>query len=410
MLLLQYAVAVITHLWIPTSSALTAMKIFAPRKTTLALLRTLHLAVPVILLPLSLHAAHLVRIEGTVVNQARQPIENARIALGTKDLQDTTDTEGRFLLRYHNRTRPNASPKARNGAVPSSAPPFKQVSTRLRILDLRGRQLGGFPAARPLLEPIWPGSQHQRAGMVYLRDEKDGSTRSSIRAALGLTQMTQATDASAPALQPAALARSRTTPVALHLVLEGRDSVSTSVKVSNRSRNLAIVLDVLPVEIPAVALAELGRGPRQVGHGRAEYPRKLGRYLGWREAWCSEFVSWVYKVAGYPLTEGEEGGWLHRSSFALKRWFARNSRFVERTDPYWDSADPSPGDYIRYNNNWGGHSGLVRSVSGTTLHTIEGNINNQVVVRTIHNWRDRTDIDGFGLRSSAGPHVRVLSR
>ncbi|MBD3243939.1 MAG: CHAP domain-containing protein [Chitinivibrionales bacterium] len=175
--------------------------------------------------------------------------------------------------------------------------------------------------------------------------------------------------------------------------------------------SLRVALDLEPVEIVSIAEAQLGRGPHQVGRGLECYPYNLGRFLGPGEAWCSEFVSWVYLVAGYPLGDTADGRWIIRSSRGLRRWFQRNARFIKRDDAYWDNADPSPGDYIRYDNRFGGHSGIVSHVSGTTLYTIEGNVNNRVVTRTIKNWRQRGDIDGFGLRSGAGfgAYVRDVS-
>ncbi len=170
---------------------------------------------------------------------------------------------------------------------------------------------------------------------------------------------------------------------------------------------LRVALDLEPVEIVSVAEAELGHGPHQVGRGLESYPFDLGRFLGPGEAWCSEFVSWVYLVAGYPLGDTAAGEWIIRSSRGLRRWFRKYARFVERDDPYWDHADPSPGDYIRYDNALGGHSGIVRGVSGTTLYTIEGNVSNRVVARTIRHWRRRNDIDGFGLRSGVNPGMYV---
>ena len=151
-------------------------------------------------------------------------------------------------------------------------------------------------------------------------------------------------------------------------------------------------------QILSLAVSQAGRGPNDVGKELKQYPYKLGRYLYSGEAWCSEFVSWVYKVAGFPFTGGKEGGWMLKSSTRIKDWFLRNRTFVTRTNRKWWSFQPNPGDYIRYNNASGGHSGIVRHVSGSTLYTVEGNVGNRVVLRTIPNWRNRVDIDGIGQR------------
>ncbi len=169
---------------------------------------------------------------------------------------------------------------------------------------------------------------------------------------------------------------------------------------SSTQQTRAAVADTLSFGERAlsIARAQLGRGPLRVGAELNRYPFDLGRYLRPNEAWCSEFVSWVYLTAGMPLTGGR-GGWMIKNSKGLRHWFQTNAFFVSREDPFWDLAAPSPGDYIRYNNDKGGHSGLVYAVKGPMMRTIEGNVSNRVVIKTLRNWRDRLDIDGIGLRN-----------
>lgn len=152
-------------------------------------------------------------------------------------------------------------------------------------------------------------------------------------------------------------------------------------------------------EIVEVALHEVGRGPELVGKDISFYPFDLGRYLGNNEAWCSEFVSWCYKVAGYLLSGGyAQDGWMLKNSFQLQQWFQEKRDFIERTNPEWFSFQPVAGDYVRYIFENGGHSGIVRYVSGDTLYTVEGNVSNSVKLRNRPNWRLDSDIHGIGLR------------
>ncbi|MBN1670210.1 MAG: CHAP domain-containing protein [Kiritimatiellae bacterium] len=161
--------------------------------------------------------------------------------------------------------------------------------------------------------------------------------------------------------------------------------------------------------IVALAVAENGRYPDEVGQDLDFYPYDIKRYLAKTgtgphdyEAWCSEFVAWAYRAADSPFTGGSEGGWMLKGSYSIRAWFVANSRFVDKSSPDWTTFVPQPGDYVRYDTAGGGHSGIVRYVQGTSLYTVEGNVGNQVRLRAISNWRDPANsIDGIGLRKQA---------
>ncbi len=165
---------------------------------------------------------------------------------------------------------------------------------------------------------------------------------------------------------------------------------------------LTLRADSPAAKILAVATREEGRGPDNVGKDLGRYPYDLGRYLDPGEAWCSEFVSWAYKVAGYPLTGGRQGGWMVESSTSLRKWFQNNSEYVSRGSGSWSTFTPRPGDYIKYNNSGSGHSGIVRYVSGDDLYTVEGNVGNLVKLRRVRDWRGQPNIDGIGRKESSG--------
>ncbi|MGD8780203.1 MAG: PKD domain-containing protein [Ignavibacteria bacterium] len=172
----------------------------------------------------------------------------------------------------------------------------------------------------------------------------------------------------------------------------------------NYSVNDGTIMDFLQVsqygqnswgqEIVDVAMKELGRGPNEVGKDVSYYPYNIDLYLDTDEAWCSEFVSWCYKVGGCPFT----GNWMISGSKSLRSWFRSLRDFVDRSHLEWNTFEPAAGDYIRYENSGGGHSGIVRYVSNDTLYTVEGNVSNSVVLRARANWRNYDNIDGIGLR------------
>jgi MYXO-CTERM domain-containing protein len=154
--------------------------------------------------------------------------------------------------------------------------------------------------------------------------------------------------------------------------------------------------------ILAIAIAEEGKGPEEVGvstgYPLIDYADDL------TGGWCSEFASWAFWRGGCPFSGNNWGNydWMLGGSTQIRQWFIDNSRFVSQTDAEWATFEPQPGDYIRYNTSGGGHSGIVRYVEGTTLYTVEGNVNNIVMLRSLRNYKtDYSDpidgIDGFGV-------------
>src|SRR5690606_4867174 len=109
------------------------------------------------------------------------------------------------------------------------------------------------------------------------------------------------------------------------------------------------------------------------------------------EMWCSDFVSWVYRAAGVPFTGGYEGGWRLNNNFAIRRWFQRRGRWVDRDSEAWPTFEPQAGDYIRMHTRSGhGHSGIVRySTPAGVLYTVEGNVGNRVRLRRYPRFRER---------------------
>lgn len=80
-----------------------------------------------------------------------------------------------------------------------------------------------------------------------------------------------------------------------------------------------------------------------------------------REAWCADFVSWVFSKAGSPLNES----------------YVPSVENQMRKDGRWKKKDPQPGDLVLFDWERDGvpdHMGIVESVnSDGSLNTIEGN-------------------------------------
>lgn len=81
------------------------------------------------------------------------------------------------------------------------------------------------------------------------------------------------------------------------------------------------------------------------------------------EAWCADFVSYIYKEAGYAFTGGEADGWDESNANNIQ-----NMGFTMHSP---DSYTPKPGD-IAYFDYDGGHVEIVAS-GGKTPTFIYGN-------------------------------------
>lgn len=159
------------------------------------------------------------------------------------------------------------------------------------------------------------------------------------------------------------------------------------------------------VPIVRVARAEVGRTLAFVGSERRLAPGPLAPHVPANDLWCSDFVSWVYAVAGAPLSGGDAGGWLVRTNGAMRRWFERRGLFVPREA---SEAGPRPRDYVRIRNATWGHSAIVDHVEGDTLFLVEGNAGGKVRATRYPSWRADARIDGFGIASFTRARRRRL--
>ncbi len=138
----------------------------------------------------------------------------------------------------------------------------------------------------------------------------------------------------------------------------------------------------------AVAQALLARGIVEQPRGSDWSPEIAVFTDGNREPWCADFVSYVLREGGRPLTGGASGGWRIAAAAGVRRWFAAAGRWRAR-----DVAIPAPGDVVSF--AWG-HVGIVERATPDVLVTIEGNSSDALTRRTRVGWRRDTRIEGFG--------------
>lgn len=352
-------------------------------------------------------------LTGTVKNQAGEPVKNLALILVNAGLTETTDSGGRFefnkmISAIENPALHQESSVRLDGSwlLFSVAERAKKVTIELytiqgaKVATILDRQLATGDHRIPISAPATNRVSSSIVLMVLRRGNQ--ITRFQLmnignRYHIAAMKSIVSSNHSESQAKKAA-----TSGIIDTLIIERKDTVEMRMAISTYEDNLTILLDLIPWEVLELAISEKGNGPDQVGKNVDDYPFAISNYLAPNEAWCSEFVSWVYRAAGYPLSGGSEGGWMVRSSVDLRGWFQKNTRFVSHTDPDWTNFEPSPGDYIRYDyQTLGGHSGIVRYAEGSTLYTVEGNVNNMVMLRTIKNYKDfsQTEVDGIGMRS-----------
>ena len=132
--------------------------------------------------------------------------------------------------------------------------------------------------------------------------------------------------------------------------------------------------DIVKVAQQELALGLVGTGPLSNGGPVCKYQGS-----GCPQAWCADFVSWVYKAAGKPFTGGSDGGWrLSLASDVTGYFLSRKSQ------PDIGYGTPSGGDTME--PGWAvsfsgaepgargiGHVGIVTAVHGNSFDDIEGN-------------------------------------
>lgn len=110
------------------------------------------------------------------------------------------------------------------------------------------------------------------------------------------------------------------------------------------------------------------------------------------EAWCADFVSWIMKEAGLPLSNPHSGSWRIPGVYTLQEYYQEQGRF-EAVGDY----TPSVGDVVLYDNtSWAGqHTNVIVAVEGGEAITVGGNEAGKIRVHTL-NYASDSGVVGFG--------------
>ncbi|MFI8565026.1 CHAP domain-containing protein [Rhodococcus sp. NPDC078407] len=113
---------------------------------------------------------------------------------------------------------------------------------------------------------------------------------------------------------------------------------------------------------------------------------------GVEEAWCADFVSWIMKEAGLPLSNPHSGSWRIPGVYTLQEYYQQQGLF-EAVGSY----TPSVGDVVLYDNASfsGQHTNVIVAVEGDEAITVGGNEAGKIRVHTLHFASD-SGVAGFG--------------
>ncbi len=358
-----------------------------------------------------------INITGTVVNQSEFPVSGLSVSLASGVSEDSTDSTGSFELYGETGVE-----NVREKGIKEGRPFFAEKGcivvnpgrVRFDIYSLNGAHVttllskGLRNQKRIMLSDALPEGSASGSYIGRLQHENKGYSFKLIKVARGDVIIS---NLKTSALREVSSTGSiqESTKDTLIIMRDGEEEFR--VPLDTLSAELYVRLDLIPYSVVDIAVYETDRYPDEVGSDMDHYPYALVNYLDKTgdgeheyEAWCSEFVAWAYRAStDYSLGSGNDD-WMVGWSTGLRTWFRENADFIDRESENWDTFVPSPGDYVRYDNEWGGHSGIVRYASGDTLYTAEGNVNNKVYIRAIPDWKNYTAsgdtrIDGIGMRS-----------
>jgi len=140
-----------------------------------------------------------------------------------------------------------------------------------------------------------------------------------------------------------------------------------------------IIASNIPVSdervFPEVETANLSDSQKKVVEiVKTEYslnPKGTKYSGGIEEAWCADFVSWVFNEAGVPLSNPNSGSWRIPGTITLREYYQSVGKFRDARSGY----SPKVGDSMLYDNPspFGQHTNIVIKNEDGIVTTIGGN-------------------------------------
>lgn len=159
-------------------------------------------------------------------------------------------------------------------------------------------------------------------------------------------------------------------------------NVTTGTSSGSKKSNATTASTSNALDIVGVAISQIGT--KESNNGHMKYINWYGGF-GSGTPWCAIFVSWCANQADVSTSVIPKF-----SSCAVGRsWFESKGLFK-----YKGSYTPQRGDIIFFLSNGASHTGIVEKVSGSKVHTVEGNTSDSVARRSYDLTNSR--ITGYG--------------
>nr|WP_051152681.1 CHAP domain-containing protein [Nocardia niigatensis] len=132
---------------------------------------------------------------------------------------------------------------------------------------------------------------------------------------------------------------------------------------------------------------------------RQQFDEQSGRDKyseGIDEPWCADFVSWVMRASGQPLSNPNSGSWRIPGVYTLEEYYRGQHRFEQANNGYL----PRAGDVVMYSDSsvFHQHTNIVISADSDTITTVGGNEAGESGGVAIHEFRPSgtSGLVGFG--------------
>lgn len=133
-----------------------------------------------------------------------------------------------------------------------------------------------------------------------------------------------------------------------------------------------------PDEVPAATTQQQVKFVDLVRREYNDQPAGTKYSRGVQEPWCADFVSWVRKELGQPLSNPHSGSWRIPGVWTLKEHAQTSGTFRSPGSGY----QPKVGDVLIWGpeSGWDRHVNFVLDVDGENVTTIGGNESDMIQV------------------------------